>query len=296
LDSCAHCGASLGSDDERCPSCGVPRLSAAAPSDEPPPDDDPPQVPVGTWASTSDHDGIPASTVFAESDTRRIRRIAAEAAEDDDARRERAERVEREHTRPVRRRGRGRGVAPAADLEEQADGPEPPRDRLVAIPGGRRTSERPPALSSGTAIRPPDGAIAPTPTPKWLASELLREDVPAEPYGWTSRIAGVAAGVVGAAIGVVVGDLGGIDLLPVVLFAGIAAVSMLPVSFSARAGGYAVLGLFGLVVCTLARIGDEGDAIGLATLGTTLLAAAQLLRRVQRSSKFARIAMASASS
>lgn len=248
-----------------------------------PESDEPPSVPAGTWASTSQSGLPPEPNAFAhEPETRRIKRPRDEREREND----------REPSRPVRAarvvvRGRSRGLAVAASPLEEAER-EPARDRpdaqVVAFPGQRERAGPAPAKEESQA------GLDPPPPPRYLASELLRDPPLAEPYGWTARTIGASGGIAGAAASLVLGPP---DLAMAGIFAVIAGLAVLPLPFSLRSGGFAVAASIGLAIATWKRTGGaEGESIGLAIMGTTLLAAAQLLRAIQRRSKFARVAMA----
>ncbi|AKF08161.1 hypothetical protein DB32_005310 [Sandaracinus amylolyticus] len=275
----------------RVPLASEPPPRDAADSDEPPP------VPAGTWASTSEIESEPPPSPLratADPDTRRIRKISREQEAGTEPE------PTREPSRPVRRvrgeaaaRGRARGLAIAAAAEEEqdrSDEPARPAARVVAFPTTARAADATPVQSASASSSGMRAQTAPVGPPQWLASELLRERPAAEPMAWTSR--GLAlfagAGVVTAAMTLAAGEA--IHLGIAGLGAAIALVAIAPLRFAMRAGAFAVLASLGLVVATMAR-SSPGGAEGLAAMGTTLLAAAQLLRWQNRASRFARAAM-----
>lgn len=327
MQTCSQCGASAAEEDGPCPSCGAardvvrgdepPRLSvvrspvdperAAGSHDEG--DDDATSVPAGTWAGATDSDTPPVP--FGDADSRKMRRITADETGGSDDRPD----SRPDAMRPARRvrvdsgtRGRARGLVVAATAEETE--PTPTSDtqrkqaRVVAFPSAAATSGASPsgvrpgaeasasASSSGMRANVSGEIASPGGPPRWLASEILREKLPAEPYGWTSRAVAVVAGVGGALAAALLGGESGTHLGVAALLAAIAMGAMVPVPFAMRAGAFALLGSIGLAIATMARSTGAGTEIeGLATMGITLLAAAQLLRSVHRTSKFARAAM-----
>jgi hypothetical protein len=292
--------------------------------------EEPPPVPAGTWASDEPEASAaavpetgtarlrrPAADVRSfdmpsAADAKQAGVRASHGATVRATPRERGDRTERRpRVRPdaVGRSG-ARALAIAPEPTDELDSVEsaPRGGRVVAFrgaPGASRRGSTAPfapaeareggAALAASAAKPEleaNAALAPAPArPQWLASELLRERPPAEPYAWTSRGIAVGSGIAGTASAIVFGE-GGIDLAMVALFALIATFAMLPIQFLLRAGGLGVFGFGGLVYSTWLRIqGGEDDAIGFATLGAALLAAAQLLRAVRRTSRFARAAM-----
>jgi hypothetical protein len=199
-------------------------------------------------------------------------------------------------------------IAPATVEESDVGRPSLRNGRVVAFRRTAATAERrehssvrPPAPADAEtapedSVVPGDEEVAktpipPPPPPRWLASELLSEKPIDRPYDWTARTLSAVSGLAGAA-GAVMFAENGLDLFIVALFAGLAVLAMLPIPFLPRAGGFAVFGLGGLVYATWLRIeAGEGEWIGLATLGPTLLAAAQLFRAVHRGSRFAHTTM-----
>ncbi len=217
-------------------------------------------VPAGTWASTSES---PRKS-FPEQDTRRIRRIPTG---DIDVRSEPT--MNRVRTGP--RQSTALAIANAPEESEPLKESEviQKEGRLVAFPTGA-TPHR----------------------PAWLASELLRERLPAEPYARVSRVLAVATGGGGALFTAVFGGGSGAHLGLAGLFLAVAIAALAPLGFRMRASVFAVLASIGLVIATTSvESGPGADVFGLVTLGTTLLAAAQLLRSIHRTSKFARAAM-----
>ncbi|WP_236604326.1 hypothetical protein [Sandaracinus amylolyticus] len=271
---------------------------------EPPPrdaaeSDEPPPVPAGTWASTSEIESEPPPSPLrstGDPDTRRIRKISREQEASPEP--EPAAAAAREASRPVRRmrgeaaaRGRARGLAIATAAEEEqdrSDEPARPAARVVAFP--TRAADATPVQSASASSSGMRAQSAPVGPPQWLASELLRERPAAEPMAWTSRALALVAGagVVTAAMTLGAGETIHLGLAGLGAAMGLAAIA--PLRFAMRAGAFAVLASVGLVVATMARSGPDGVE-GLATMGTTLLAAAQLLRWQNRGSRFARVAM-----
>lgn len=302
METCLECGASVPSGDERCPSCGgqaraaerstqrfkVLRRTVAddetASVDAPADDDSNAQVPAGTWASTSES---PRKT-FPETDTQRIRRLpTTDPLDRGEKRPDHTARVARVGTET--RRGGALAIARAPeDAEPLRDAATQKEGRLVAFP---KASESTPQRIEPSAQNTPPSSANSDQRPAWLASELLRERMPEEPYARVSRVLALALGAGGALFAAVFGLGTGAHLGIAGLLAAIAMSALAPFDFRMRAAAFAVLASIGLVVATSSVDAGPDDVFGLAALGTTLLAAAQLLRAIHRTSKFARAAM-----
>jgi hypothetical protein len=305
METCSECGASVAEEDESCPSCGkaavvnqeaqrfeVLRNKAADESGivlggKTAEEDASTTVPAGTWASTSDS---PRRSV-PDQDTRHVRRFpTGDGIERTEMRGDHTAMVQRMRTET--RRSGALAIANAPDEAEPLRNNETLKEgRLVAFPSAREDSSK-----QAKADRSSDGPSSRRTTqnrPIWLASELLRERLPAEPYARVSRVLAVAAGVGGALFTAFFGvGENGAHLGIAGLLVAIAIAALAPLEFRMRAAAFAVLASIGLVIATTSvKAGPGADVFGLATLGTTLLAAAQLLRSIHRTSKFARAAM-----
>ena len=181
MDTCGHCGSSVPDGASRCPDCGEPREAEA------------PAVPAGTWASTSEpsHAGEP------DAGSRKLRRLPPRREDRDDTpiRAEPAPRTSRADGFASSGRQRGLAVAVrAADPEADA---RPPA-QVVAFPRARRAEEEPPA----PPVEPPVRL-----QPRFLASEILRQPIPAEPMATTGRAASIVCGAIAASVALALGGL-----------------------------------------------------------------------------------------
>jgi hypothetical protein len=318
--SCPSCGAGREEDEpdnlvelRRSPQGGAIAAADSAGDVE----DEAPPVPAGTWASTSEHDALRDDPADDLDPPARLRRVREDAPGPGSLERTEA-RALRARSPGVRARAQARGLAIATEPDPHEAEPAPREPELerrrdaqvVAFPGAARPGVGSTSASApGAATAPVTGSATtsatasssgmrahglpgsePGPPPKWLASELLRENVTDEPYGRTSRAAGALVGAAGAVA--VVLEVYELEVaLFGLIFGAVALVALLPMKFGLRAIGFTLLGTAGLVAAALWRTPAEGDEVGLASIGATLLAAAQLLRAVHRTSKFARVAM-----
>ncbi len=240
------------------------------PSDEgaPPADS---MVPSGTWADEP-----------AEDDVERLLRPAGVE------RWEGGEVVAFPSPTSTQRRKRPSFVASSASRPEPSS-----EERDVEVTGEQPThdvSRRSRADESRERLIEP-GEVAAADRPRFLASELLKEDwFPRTPLRRTLRWGSVVLGVAGVAAALGLGGLEGNALGLGALFALCAAAGVAPLSSELRGGALAITGAAGAGwLGYLSTAGGAGAATPLLIGCVTLTVAALLFRAAHRVSKLARV-------
>jgi hypothetical protein len=127
-----------------------------------------------------------------------------------------------------------------------------------------------------------------------LASEALRKElVPATPASRAGRIAIIAIGLVGLAAALLTGPALGLAIPLGGAFLALAALGILPMSYSTRAAATATLGASGLSVASWTELQQRGELKPLVLMtGVVILATALLFRSWHRASLLARALVA----
>jgi hypothetical protein len=182
--------------------------------------------------------------------------------------------------------------------------PDRPADVVPLRPEQVRAARTPPLdpHSPHAGAREPTPARAPASPaparriqrPPVLASEALRKElVPATPASRGGRIAIIAIGLVGLAAALLTGAGLGLAIPLGGAFLALAALGILPMSYSTRAAATATLGTSGLIVVIWSELQQGGELKPLVLLaGVVVLATALLFRGWHRASLLARALVA----